>query len=177
MLYCFWDMARDRCNFYFSFLSIFCPFTPLQPKNWKFQKNENTPGDNIVLHKCTKNHDQMLYCSWDMVHDWYNCYFSFRVIPPSHTHPHTHTQFQKNENKNIWEMLYCSWDMVHDGCNCDFSFRAIFCPFTPLIKISKKMLKVLEISSFYTCALKIMIRWCTNPEIWNATDGRIEKVT
>ena len=45
MLYCFWDMARDGCNFYFSFLSIFCPFTPLQPKNWKIQKNENTPGD------------------------------------------------------------------------------------------------------------------------------------
>ena len=25
--YCSWDMAHDRCNFYFSFWAIFCPFT------------------------------------------------------------------------------------------------------------------------------------------------------
>ena len=119
MLYCFWDMARDRCNFYFSFLSIFCPFTPLQPKNWKFQKNENTPGDNIVLHKCTKNHDQMLYCSWDMVHDWYNCYFSFRVIPPlTHTHTHTHTHnFKKMKTKTSGRCytvpeIWCMTDVI-----------------------------------------------------------------
>ena len=28
MLYCSWDMAHDRCNFHFSFWTIFCPFTP-----------------------------------------------------------------------------------------------------------------------------------------------------
>ena len=38
------------------------------------------PGDIIILHKCTKNHDHMLYCSWDMAHDRCNCYFSFRAI-------------------------------------------------------------------------------------------------
>ena len=27
MLYCSWDMAHDRCNFYFSFWTFFFPFT------------------------------------------------------------------------------------------------------------------------------------------------------
>ena len=87
------------------------------------------PGDIIILHNCTKNYDQM---------------------------------------------MYSSWDMVHDRCNCYFSFWAVFCPFTPLttkkIKILKKWKKHLEISSFYRCVPKIMIRWYTVPEIWCTTD-------
>ena len=63
--------------------------------------------------------------------------------------------------------------MVHDRCNY-FSFQAIFYPFTPLtaqkIKIFKKWKKYLEISSFYISAPKIMIRWCTVPEIRCVTD-------
>ena len=81
-------------------------------------------------------------------------------------------------------MLYCSWDMAHEECNY-FSFWAIFCSFTPLtalkIKISKKSKKDLEISSFYICVPKIMIRWCTVSEIRCVADGptggRTEKVT
>ena len=139
MLYCSQDMVHDRYN-YLSFWAIFYPFTPLTTQKIKFNKNEKTSGDIIILQKCTKNHDHM---------------------------------------------LYCSWDMVHDRCNCYFSFWAIFCPFTPLtaqkIKIKKKWKKHLEISSFYTYVPKIMIRWCTVPEIWCATDGQTdgqtEKVT
>ena len=122
-------MVRDRCN-YISFWAIFCPFTPLRA--WKtkiLKKMKRKPGDVIILHMCTKNYGQMMYGSWDMVHDW---------------------------------------------CNCYFSFWAIFCPFTPLkaqkIKILKKWKKHLEISSFYICVPKIMIRWCTVPEIWCMTD-------
>ena len=80
--------------------------------------------------------------------------------------------------KNQDHMLYCSWDMARDGCNCHFSFWTIFCPFTPLtptarkMKISKKWKKYLEISSFYTSVPKVMIRCCTVPEKWCATDGR-----
>ena len=82
-------------------------------------------------------------------------------------------------------ILYCSWDMTCDGCNCYFSFWAIFCPFTPLtawkIKILKKWNKHPEISSFSTCAPKIMIRRYTVPQIWyttdGQTDGQTEKVT
>ena len=75
-------------------------------------------------------------------------------------------------------MLYCSWDMVCDRCNCYFSFWAIFCPFIPLtaqkIKILKKWKNCLEISSFYICVPKIMIRWCMVTEIWCTTDGRTD---
>ena len=78
MLYCSWCMVYDRCN-YFSFWAIFCSFTtpppPLpppptnSPKNQNFEKTKKKPGDSIILHKCIKNHDHMLYCSWYMVRD------------------------------------------------------------------------------------------------------------
>ena len=42
------------------------------------------------------------------------------------------------------------------------------------IKTSKKWKKHLEISSFYTCVPKIMIRWCMVPEIWCATDEQTD---
>ena len=49
-----------------------------------------------------------------------------------------------------------------------------FFPFSPLtahkIKIFKKWKKHLEISSFYIYVPKIMIRWCTLPEICCVTD-------
>ena len=54
---------------------IFCPsglFFALFPLYWprksKFWKNEKKkPGDITILYKCTKNYDQMIYSSWDMV--------------------------------------------------------------------------------------------------------------
>ena len=133
MPYCSWDMVRERCNCYFSFWAIFCPLNPQQLKNWKFQKMKKSRGDIIISGKCTKNHDHIPYCPWDMVRNGRN-YFSF---------------------------------LGH-----------FFCPFTPLtltaqkIKISKKWKNFLGISLLYTCAPKIMIRWCAVPEIWCATDGR-----
>ena len=30
------------------------------------QQMKTNPGDIVILYKCTKNHDHMLYCSWDM---------------------------------------------------------------------------------------------------------------
>ena len=74
MLYCSLDMAHNRCNCYFSFWAIFCPFAPLTARKMK-----RIPGDIIILQQCTKNHDHMLYCSWDMARDGCN-YFSFWAI-------------------------------------------------------------------------------------------------
>ena len=52
---------------FLSFWATFCPFPPLT--TWKIQifvKLKITLGE-----KCTKNHDHMLYCSWDMAcHRW-----------------------------------------------------------------------------------------------------------
>ena len=51
----------------------FCPFgpffgllTPKQPRKSKFWKNENAYEDVIILYMCTKNHNHMVYTSWDM---------------------------------------------------------------------------------------------------------------
>ena len=66
---------------------IFCHFgqffahlPPKNPENQNFEKMKKIPGDIIMLNKCTKNHDHMLCCSWDMAHDRCNGYFSFWAI-------------------------------------------------------------------------------------------------
>ena len=64
MLYCSWDMALDGCNCYFSYWAIFCHFTSLtSPKNQNIKKMKKTSRDIIILHKCSKSRDHMLYCS------------------------------------------------------------------------------------------------------------------
>ena len=61
-------------------LNHFLPFYPPNiPENLNFEKKK-TPGDIIILHKCTKNRDHMLYCSLDMTCNGFNCYFSFWAI-------------------------------------------------------------------------------------------------
>ena len=74
--------SADRQNFVVV-LGHFLPFYPHNsPKNKtiKKKKMKKTPGDIIILHKCTKNHDHRLYCSWDMAQDGCNWYFSFWAI-------------------------------------------------------------------------------------------------
>ena len=65
------------------------------------------------------------------------------------------------------------------GHDSFFSFWTIYWPFTPWqtkkMKILKKWKQHPEISPFYTCVPKIMIRWCTVPKIWCATDGRTDR--
>ena len=50
------------------------------PKMKIFKKWKKMTWYIIILRKCTKNHDHMLYCSYDMAHDGCNCYFSFWAI-------------------------------------------------------------------------------------------------
>ena len=65
-----------------SHFGLFLPFnSPNTRKNQNFEKmKKKRPGDIIILHMCTKNYDQMMYSSWDMVCDRCNCYFSFWAI-------------------------------------------------------------------------------------------------
>ena len=66
---------------------IFCHFglffTLLPPpnnlENQNFKKLKKAPGDIIILHMCTKNHDHMLSCSLDMARNRFN-YFSFWAV-------------------------------------------------------------------------------------------------
>ena len=55
-----WCVADVIAIFHFGLF-----FALLPPEKWKFQNNEKTLGDIIILHKCTTNHD-MLYFSWDI---------------------------------------------------------------------------------------------------------------
>ena len=51
-------------NRIFCHIGHFFPFYPCNsPKNENFQKIDKTPGDMIILHIGTKNHDHMLHSS------------------------------------------------------------------------------------------------------------------
>ena len=139
MLYCSWDMVYDRYKCYFSFWAIFCSFNPSTAQIIKISEKWKKIGDIIIIHKCSKNHDYMLHCSWDMVYDGCNCYVPFfGYFYPFN--PSTAQIMRISEkwkkigdiiilhkfSKNHDHMLHCSWDMVHDGCNCYVPFLAIF---------------------------------------------------
>ena len=136
MLHCSWDMARVGCNCYFTFWAIFSPSPP--PPSPNISKNENFTKIIIKktttggINKCTRNHDHMLYCSWDMVCDRCNCYFSIWVNSPKNENFKTMEKtpwdiiILQKCTKNHGHMLYCYWDIVRDGCNCYFSFWGIF---------------------------------------------------
>ena len=80
VMYGSWDMGHNRQNV-FVILNHFLPFYPTSnPKNQNFEKMNKTPGDIIILHQSTKNHDHKLYCSWDIMRDRWNFYFSFLAI-------------------------------------------------------------------------------------------------
>ena len=64
----------------FQFGQFFALLPPNSPQKKKIKKMKKTPGDFIILPKCTKNYDYRLYYSWDTAHDECNCYFSFRAI-------------------------------------------------------------------------------------------------
>ena len=127
MLYCSWDMAYDRCKYYFSFsFFIFCPFTP-------------PTAQKIKISKKWKKHLEMSSFYTSVPKIMIICY----TVP------------------EIW----CMMDIT-----VIFHFGIYFALTAQKFKISKKWKKCQEISSFHTCVPKIMIGWCTVPEIWCAMD-------
>ena len=60
MMYGSWDMKFNRQNFFCHLGRFFSLLAPNTLKNENI-KNEKTPEDIIILHKCTKNHDHLLY--------------------------------------------------------------------------------------------------------------------
>ena len=169
---------------FLSSLEIFCPFTLLKARKNKTSKKWKKGLEISFYTKCTKNHDHMLYYFWDTARVGCNFSFwaSFALLPSEQPQIIKISIKWKNAwryhlhkcTKNHDHMLYCCWDMARDRYNY-FSFWAIFWPFTrltaPKNQNSKKWDIRLEISPFYKFVPKIMIRWCTVPEIWCATDG------
>ena len=181
-------MACDECNCYFSFWSLFFPFTPLTAGKRKISKKWKKRLQISLFY--TSVIKLMIIWYWSVPEIWhvtdvivishFGLFFALLTPPPPNS--------QKNENftkmkkypgdiiilhkctKTHDNMMCCSWDMVRGRCNY-FSFWATFCPFTPLtaqkIKISLKWKKVLEISSFYASVPKIMIICYIVLEIWH----------
>ena len=89
-----------RIQLLFFILGYFLLF--YSPKNENFKTMKKKPGDIILLRKCTKNHDHMLYCSWDIVLEWCNCYFSFWAIFCPYTPPPLTARKMRKEKKNTW---------------------------------------------------------------------------
>ena len=82
-------------------------------------------------------------------------------------------------HQKLWSyaILFLRWRLTHVIV---FILGFFFCPFTPLTdqKIKFQKNKSPEISSFYICVPKTMIRWCKFPEIWcmmnRQTDGQTD---
>ena len=52
----------SRATEFFVILGHFLPFyPPNNPKNQNFEEVKKTPGDIIILHKCTINDSHMMY--------------------------------------------------------------------------------------------------------------------
>ena len=59
MIHGSWDINCNR-QIFFVILDNFLPFYPPDsPKNENIKKMKKKPGNIIILHKCTKNHDHM----------------------------------------------------------------------------------------------------------------------
>ena len=75
------EMWRETDVIVISFWDIPFPFTLLTAQKMKISKHwKKTPGYIIILHKSTKNHNQMFCCSWDIARVGCNCYCSFWAI-------------------------------------------------------------------------------------------------
>ena len=113
--------ATDRTFCHFG--SFFALFPPKNLKNQNFEKIKKMCWDIIILHKCTKNHDQICYTvpeiqfAADVIYIFHFGLFFVLVLVPKKS------RFLNTE-KNTWRYHH-----------------------------------------FNTCAPKIMIIWCINPNL------------
>ena len=85
-MYDSWDIERDRIVSHFgTFFALLHPFPPNNPENQNFEKMKKTPGDIIILHKCTINDNHVIYGSWDMKFTRFFCHLEpfFALLPPN----------------------------------------------------------------------------------------------
>ena len=154
-------MVRDVCNCYFSFWTIFCPFTALTA--WKIKISikkkhlevspiwTNVPKIMIICYTVSE-----IYGVWRME----LLFFIFGYFLPFDSPNSPKKKFTTMEKTTItttpnWryhhftQVYQKTWSyailfvryMVCDGCNCYFSFWAIFCIFTALTAKKIKILK------------------------------------
>ena len=165
------------CRFFCHFGVFFVLLPPWQPGKSKFLKSKKkTSGDIIISHMCTINGNHMIYGSKDIKCERHfflilRHFLAFNSVTTrkikifkkwkKHLETWSYTSVQKVWRCGGWRMPFLL-----------FSFYSFTLLITWKIKTFKKWKKRLEI--FYTCVLKIMIPWCTFPEIWCGTDGRMD---
>ena len=69
MIICFtvpeiWHVTDVIVVFHVGLFFVLLP--PISPKNENFKEMKKVPRDIIISHKCAKNHDHIVYCSWSM---------------------------------------------------------------------------------------------------------------
>ena len=141
-------------------------------------------GNIIIFHMCTKNHNHMMYGSWDTEWDrqkFLSFWTIFSLLPPPLMI--LNIKILKKMKKMpgdiilLYIHMYHKWRSYDNGSwniRCErqkFStFWATFSLTAQKIKIWKKWKKCLEISSFYNSVPRIMIMCYTVPEIWCEAD-------
>ena len=78
----FWDLRHDKHNFLSTWGTVFCSYTPNQPKKSNFEKLKKATRDIIILHPCPINDIHMMYGFWDMKHDKQNFLSVWTVFSP-----------------------------------------------------------------------------------------------
>ena len=148
------------------FLPFYLPKNPQKSKLWKMKK---FAGYIIILHKCTKNYNHMVYSSWDTEWDRQN-FLSFWAIFCPFTTPNNpkKSKFWKKNQKmpgyiillyihvynkwrsyDIWLLKYNMWQTNF----CHFRpYFALSAPWQPKKSKFQNQKKHLEILSFYTFA-------------------------
>ena len=102
MLYCSWHMACGRCNCYFSFWAVFCPFTPVTARKMKISKKWKKYPE-ISFHTSVPNIMIICYTVPERWHVTHVIFFFqlgqyFTLLAPSQSKK---WKFQKN-GKSAW---------------------------------------------------------------------------
>ena len=144
-------------------------------------------GHVIILQMGIKNHNQIMYASWDMECERHT-FLSFWAIFCPFTSPLTpKIKNWKKSKKNPWR-YYPFTNVHHQWRSYDVRFLrykawqrdffVILGHFSPLMFLTTQKSKLkknekkkcMEILSFYTCIAQMTIIWYIVPEIWSATD-------
>ena len=117
-------------------------FKKIKRNTWRYHK----------IHLCTKNLDDLIYCSWDIERDGLKLTILGHYFPFQPPKPPKNQNFEKYKNIdgdiiilhmctiNHDHVMYGSRDMERDRQNF-LSFWTIFCPITPLTTRKIKVLK------------------------------------
>ena len=116
---------------------------------------KKTPGDIIILHMCIKNHDHMMYSSWDMEYNRQNffCHFGpfFDLLPPNNTENQSFEKIKNNPG-----IIYYYFTHVYHRCQSfDVWFLRYGAQRTEFLVILGDYLPILPL----TQKIKILKKW------------------